>query len=43
MCSINHNLKALFIHIPKNGGSYVAEILSKYYGRFGLSSDRSLN
>ena len=32
MCSINHNLKALFIHIPKNGGSYVAEILSKYYG-----------
>ena len=32
MCSINHNLKAIFIHIPKNGGSYVAEILSKYYG-----------
>jgi hypothetical protein len=32
MCSINHNLKALFIHIPKNGGSYIAEILSKHYG-----------
>lgn len=32
MCSINHNLKAIFIHIPKNGGSYIAEILSKYYG-----------
>jgi hypothetical protein len=32
MCSINHNLKAIFIHIPKNGGSYVAEILNKNYG-----------
>ena len=32
MCSINHNLKAIFIHIPKNGGSYVANILQKYYG-----------
>ena len=32
MCSINHNLKAIFIHIPKNGGSYVAEILTKNYG-----------
>ena len=32
MCSINHDKKAIFIHIPKNGGSYIAEILSKYYG-----------
>ena len=32
MCSINHDKKAIFIHIPKNGGSYVAEVLSKYYG-----------
>lgn len=32
MCSINHDKKALFIHIPKNGGSYIAEILSKHYG-----------
>ena len=32
MCSINHNLKAIFIHIPKNGGSYIADILKKYYG-----------
>ena len=32
MCSINHDLKAIFIHIPKNGGSYISEILSKYYG-----------
>ena len=31
MCSINHNLKAIFIHIPKNGGSYISEILSKNY------------
>jgi hypothetical protein len=32
MCSINHNLKAIFIHIPKNGGSYIAHVLKKYYG-----------
>jgi len=32
MCSINHTKKAIFIHIPKNGGSYIAEILSKNYG-----------
>lgn len=32
MCSINHDKKAIFIHIPKNGGSYIADILSKYYG-----------
>jgi hypothetical protein len=32
MCSINHNKKAIFIHIPKNGGSYIANILSKNYG-----------
>ena len=27
MCSINHELKAIYIHIPKNGGLYVEEIL----------------
>jgi hypothetical protein len=32
MCSINHDKKSIFIHIPKNGGSYIAEILSRYYG-----------
>jgi hypothetical protein len=32
MCSINHDKKAIYIHIPKNGGSYIAEILSKHYG-----------
>jgi len=32
MCSINHSKKSIFIHIPKNGGSYIAEILSKHYG-----------
>ena len=32
MCSINHDLKALYIHIPKTGGTYITSILSKYYG-----------
>lgn len=32
MCSINHDLKALYIHIPKTGGSYISSVLSKYYG-----------
>jgi len=32
MCSINHDLKAIYIHIPKNGGSYVTKILENYYG-----------
>ena len=32
MCSINHDLKAIYIHIPKNGGVYIEYILQKYYG-----------
>ena len=32
MCSINHDKKAIFIHIPKTGGSYISNILEKYYG-----------
>jgi len=32
MCSINHEKKAIYIHIPKNSGSYITDILSKYYG-----------
>jgi hypothetical protein len=32
MCSINHDLKAIYIHIPKNGGSSIANILETYYG-----------
>lgn len=31
MCSINHNLKAIYIHIPKNGGVFIEHILKKYY------------
>ena len=32
MCSINHDKKAIFIHINKTGGSYIAGSLEKYYG-----------
>lgn len=32
MCSINHDLKAIFIHVHKTGGSYVASVLKQYYG-----------
>ena len=32
MIYINHELKAIFIHIPKTGGSYVGTVLEKYYG-----------
>ncbi len=32
MCSINHDLKAIFIHIPKTAGTYLADVLHKHYG-----------
>lgn len=32
MCSINHKLKAIYIHIPKNGGQYIEYMLHNYYG-----------
>jgi hypothetical protein len=32
MCSINHDMKAIFIHIHKTGGTYVSYMLKKYYG-----------
>ncbi len=32
MCSINHDLKAIFIHIPKTAGTYLADVLHKKYG-----------
>jgi len=31
MCSINHDLKAIFIHLPKCGGSFTTTMLKKYY------------
>ena len=31
MCSINHELKAIYIHIPKCGGLYVQKILEACY------------
>ena len=32
MCSINHDLKAIIIHIPKTAGTYIANHLENYYG-----------
>jgi hypothetical protein len=32
MIYINHDVKAIFIHIPKTGGSYIGPTLVKYYG-----------
>jgi len=32
MLYINHEKKAIFIHIPKTAGSYISKILVKYYG-----------
>ena len=32
MIYINHNKKAIFIHIPKTGGSYIGPTLVRYYG-----------
>ena len=32
MCSINHDKKCIFIHVPKTGGTYIRENLEKYYG-----------
>ncbi len=31
MCSINHDLKCIYFHVPKVGGLYVSEILEKVY------------
>ncbi len=41
MCSINHDLKAIYIHLPKNGGLYVEDILTKHYGFKTLYFTRS--
>ena len=32
MCTINHDLKAIFFHIPKTAGSYIANVLDNKYG-----------
>ena len=32
MCSINHDKKAIFIHITKTGGTYIHENLTNFYG-----------
>lgn len=32
MVLINHELKAIYVHVPKTGGLYVKYILKKYYG-----------
>mgnify|MGYP000557127304 CR=1 FL=1 len=32
MCSINHDIGAIFYHIPKTAGIYIRTTLEKYYG-----------
>jgi hypothetical protein len=32
MCSINHEKKAIFIHVPKTAGTFCSENLEKFYG-----------
>ena len=32
MCSINHDFKAVFIHVHKTGGTYISYMLHTYYG-----------
>jgi len=32
MTSVNHSKKFIFLHIPKNAGTYIQHILHKYYG-----------
>lgn len=41
MCSINHELKAIYVHVPKNGGLYIQHILEKYYNFKTLYFTRS--
>lgn len=43
MCSINHELKAIYIHIPKTGGLYIEHILEKYYGFTVLAKKNELH
>jgi len=31
MCSINHDKKTIFFHVPKTGGTFIRENLEKYY------------
>jgi hypothetical protein len=38
MCTINHDLKAIYVHIPKNAGSYVNKILINFYNFTYLDS-----
>ena len=40
MCSINHDKKAIFIHIPKTAGCYIRENLSRHYGFTTFLSER---
>ena len=41
MCCINHHLKAIFIHITKNGGSTIENILCTYYDFVNIRYTRS--
>ena len=43
MASINHELKAIYIHIPKCGGLYVQKILEEFYGFYTIYNNKDLD
>ena len=47
MACINHQLKAIYIHLPKVGGLYIENILIKFYGfksiKFGRKDHDEFN
>lgn len=45
MCSISHELKCVYLHTPKCGGTYITEILEKFYNfdTYFFTSENHIN